>query len=182
MGSVRLGIDLEKVLQLHDRYDVRILVETGSYKGGTARLAAPHFDWVYSIEAYRPRYDRLTAARREFPANITFLFGDSRIELARILATANAPTLCWLDAHWCGEGAHDSAGDECPLLDELAALKTSAHAARHVLMIDDARLFTAAPPYPHDPAQWPSYAEIERLLAPRRPYILDDVIYAEPAP
>lgn len=183
MGNVRLGIDLDKALELRNRYGLRYFVETGTYKGGTASLAAQHFEWVYTIEGYKPRYDKLQAALgSQRPANVAFLFGDSRRELARVLATINAPALLWLDAHWIGDAvtAHEL-GDECPLREELEAVLASAYADQHAIMIDDARLFTSPPDYPHDPAQWLTYGEIERLLAPRKPYICDDVIYAEPA-
>ena len=181
MGNVRLGIDLEKALALRDRYGLKAFVETGTYKGGTCTLVAPHFERVITIEGDRARFERTSTQfdKRQFPG-LSFWYGDSRAVLARALTDLDQPCLLWLDAHWCGTGASDSNGDECPLREELAAVLASKFAAQHVILIDDARLFTAPPPYPHNPAQWPTYAEIEAILAPRRLVIEDDVIYAEP--
>ena len=180
MGSVRLGIDLEKVLMLRDRYDLKAFVETGTYKGGTCTMAAPYFERVITIEGDRARFEKVSAHYAgQFPS-LSFWHGDSRALLARALAELDTPCLLWLDAHWCGTGASDSNGDECPLHEELAAVLASRFADQHVILIDDARLFTAPPPYPHDPTQWPTYAELEAVLAPRQLVIEDDVIYAEP--
>lgn len=183
MGNIRLGIDLDKVIELRDRYGLRAFVETGTYKAGSTLLAAPHFEWVYTIEGDRQRFEKTVAGLgNKRPANVTFVSGDSRHELARVLATIGQPALIYLDAHWCG-GSAESAyalGDECPLRQELQAVLTSVYADQHVIMIDDARLFIAPPPYPHDPRQWPRFAEIEGLLAPRKLTIKDDIIYAEP--
>lgn len=183
MGSIRLGIDLDATLALRDKYDLKVFVETGTYKAGTTLLAAPHFDWVYSIEGDRNRFEKTQAGLgNDRPKNASFIHGDSRHELSRVLATIAQPCLLWLDAHWCGGGAIEAhqVGDECPLREELEAVNASAYASQHVLMIDDARLFLAPPPYPHDPAQWMTYDEVVALLAPRNVYIEDDVIYAEP--
>lgn len=183
MGNVRLGIDLQRVLELRDKYHLKGFIETGTWKGGTCTLAAQHFERVITIEAYRPRFEKTAAQFAGQYPNLAFWYGDSRAVLARALAELDTPCLLWLDGHWCGGGAIEAheLGDECPLNEELKAVLASKYAAQHMIMIDDARLFTSPPPYPHDPAQWPSDAEIERLLAPRVPYIEDDVIYAEPA-
>lgn len=183
MGEVRLGIDLDATLALRDKYDLKIFCETGTYKAGSTLLAAPHFEWVYSIEGDRARFEKTQAGLgNDRPKNATFVYGDSRHELARVLATIAQPCLIYLDAHWCGGGAAEAheLGDECPIREELEAVNASAYAAQHVLMIDDARLFLNPPPMPHDPAQWLTVTEIETLLAPRTVYIQDDVIYAEP--
>jgi hypothetical protein len=183
MGNVNFGVDMQRTLALRDKYKLAIFVETGTFKGQTALWAAAGFDWVYTLENDTQRYVKTFAALKDVkPRNLALLRGDSRVELARLLATINQPCLIWLDAHWCGgsaEAAHEI-GDECPLCEELQAINDSVFGDKHVVMIDDARLFTAPPPYPHDPAQWPTYSEIERLLAPRTVAIENDVIYAEP--
>lgn len=183
MGNVRLGIDIDKALVLRRQYDLKAFIETGSYKGGTATLAAQRFERVITIEAYRPRFEKTAAQFAGQYPNLSFWYGDSRHLMAKALRELDQPCLIWADAHWCGDAAmaHEI-GDECPLKQELEAINASAFADKHVLMIDDARLFLAPPPYPHDPAQWMTYAEIEQMLAPRALYVREDVIYAEPAP
>lgn len=183
MGNQRLGIDPTLALHLKSALDIETFVETGTYKGGTALWAAQHFRHVYTIEGFRPRFDAVTRAHAGQHPNLTFIFGDSRHYLARVLGDIEERTMLWLDAHWCGEGAHDSNGDECPLVEELMAVNNHPLMSQHVILIDDARLFLKPPGYPHDPAQWPTYAEVETLLlaAPRYVKVIDDVIVAVPA-
>lgn len=184
MGSVRLGIDINKVCLLRRQYDLKAFIETGTWKMGSTLLAQPFFERIITIEGYEPRYRKnMASLNGGKPAHVEFWFGDSRALLAKALAKVDAPALLWLDAHWCGNSVYSGeVGDECPLREELQAALASKFAHQHVLLIDDARLFTSPPPSPHDPAQWMTYAEIEQMLAPRSLYIVEDVIYAEPAP
>lgn len=180
MGATQLGIP--DSLALRYQNGCRIFVETGTYKGGSAVWATDHFQHVYSIEGYRPRFEKTAAALVGKHKNLTLIFGDSRDELARVIVHIEQPIFYWLDAHWLGEGAHDSGGDECPLRQELNAIAHHPYAAQSVIFIDDARLFLAPPPYPHDPAQWMAYPEIERELRrlPRQVWVDQDVIIAVP--
>ena len=66
--------------------------------------------------------------------------------------------LFWLDAHWCV--ASDTAGrkSQCPLLMELDSIGSLGK--NSVVLIDDARLFLATPPIPHEVSDWPTLNEI----------------------
>jgi hypothetical protein len=90
--------------------------------------------------------------------------------------------LYWLDGHWSG-GPTAGAGAECPLLDEIAAI-AKGHPDDCVL-IDDARLFAAAPPPPHDPEQWPTLVAVFDALRSARHgahvTMIGDVVIAVPA-
>lgn len=184
MGKFHLGPDEARVLALKQQYGLTTFVETGTYKGATARWASAHFDEVYTIEAYAPRIEAWYQHPDYIHArhNTHLVEGDSRVKLGELLARLDRPTLLWLDAHWCGDGAKEAhaIGDECPLREELAAVLADSWAAKHVIMIDDARLFTDPIPYPHDPTQWCSYAEIQMLLAGREVFIDQDIIYGLP--
>jgi hypothetical protein len=184
MGAIRLGVDTNLVLALRDHFKLRLFLELGTYKAGTALWAAEHFERVITIEGYRPRFEKTYAANKDKFANLQFVFGDTRTTLPGILAEINEPVLIWADSHWCGEGAQDSheRGDECPLMIELETINAHPYAAQHVILVDDARLFTAPPPYPHDPAQWPDIEEVKNELKkfPRYIVIQDDVIVAVP--
>ena len=184
MGSVRLGIDGDLALALRDHFKLKYFVETGTWKGGTATWAADHFERVFTIEGWQKRWLGLTARLELAYPNISFLFGDSRTKLAEVLAGFDEPVLLWLDAHWLGDSriAHEQK-DECPIREELQAVNAHPFAANMVILIDDARLFTAPPPYPHDPDQWPNIDEVIGLLSeyPRFIHIHEDVIYAIPA-
>lgn len=186
MGSVRLGIDGNLALALRDHFKLKVFIETGSFRGGTCTWAAEHFERVYTIEGYLKRWNGLIAEYGQGVAypNLEFIFGDSRTKLAELLTRIDEPVLFFLDAHWNGSGAIEAheIGDECPLRQELDAINAHPFAAQHIVLVDDARLFTAPPPYPHDPQQWPTYAEVqaELLKHPRVITIKDDVIIAIP--
>jgi hypothetical protein len=90
------------------------------------------------------------------------------------------PALFFLDGHWSG-GKTAGIDDECPLMNELRSLRGR---GSDIVLIDDARLFHAPPPLPHDAAQWPSIAEVvlELQACIDIPYItiVDGVIFAIP--
>jgi FkbM family methyltransferase len=78
--------------------------------------------------------------------------------------------LYWLDSHWyASETAGDKAGR--PLLAELDAI--AALNADSAILIDDARLFIAAPPASQDPQQRPLLAEVvQRLRSMSREHVV----------
>lgn len=148
---------------LRDKYGLSVAIETGTYKAGSTRWLGNNFDIVYSIEMC----DRWYQSAREKVAtyhNIHLVHGDSRDQLPELLSDlGDTPALLWLDAHWCG-GVRDNQKpeEECPLLEELAAVRESS--ARHHVLIDDARFFLGIPEYLHDPTKWPSIDEVIRAL------------------
>jgi hypothetical protein len=160
MGIERMGPPEELVLLLGQELDARTLVETGTYQGQTAAWAAWHFERVVTVEA-APELHREAATKYGALANVEFVLGDSRDVLTSLVSALVGPSLFWLDSHWSG-GSTCGAFGECPLLDELDAIRASPH--EHAILIDDARMFESAPPLPHDPAEWPS---IDRDTPPR---------------
>ncbi len=85
----------------------------------------------------------------------------------------------WLDGHWClNAGGKEN---ECPLLQELKAIKTLQDA---IVLIDDARCFMGPLSAPHKSKDWPRIDEIFRLsfeLFPKHTItIIDDVIIIAP--
>jgi hypothetical protein len=147
----------------------------------TVLWAAQHFDRVTSIEADR---ELCGAARKRLAsyANVNVLLGQSQNVLAALVPTLSRPALIWLDAHWCGGAvAVAGANQECPLLEEIAAV--DAGIIQHLILIDDARFFLNPPPPPHKREHWPSAgAVIEQLRAKYDGYIcvIDDVIIRLP--
>jgi len=172
-------IDLRLATELRDELGLKRAIETGTYRGLTARALAPVFGSVVTIELSRQVHERAARALGDLP-NVEPIQGDSREVLAGI-ARAEMPTLYFLDGHWSG-GATGGVGDECPLLGELAAIG-SGH-PQDCLVIDDARLFTSAPPPPHDPAQWPTITEVFDAIRSERPghsvTLIDDQVLAVP--
>jgi hypothetical protein len=159
VGSVAetLAADLREALALERA------VETGTYLGDGARRLAAIFEDVTTIELSEELHARAVQSLRDL-GNVRAILGDSRVEL-KALVDRSRPTFYFLDGHWsAGNTAGSSA--ECPLLDELAAI-AQGH-ADDCIVIDDARLFSAPPPPPHDPSQWPSLMEIWELLRTTR--------------
>ncbi len=127
------------------RYGLRILVETGTFQGGTVEALRREFDRVYSIELSAPLYEN---ARKRFAGrrNVEILFGDSGVELGKLLPRLDRPALFWLDGHYCG-GLTAKAATETPIFEELGAILASPDRG-HVILIDDARCFGTYPDYP----------------------------------
>lgn len=166
------------VLFLKDKYGVQTFIETGTYKGESSRWAAQHFDSVYTIEQFE-RY--FVGAKRgaEGIQNLYMILGDSREKLVDVLEEIDGHAIIWLDAHWIGnaEAAHEQM-NECPLAEELDAVLMSPF--EHFIIVDDARLFIDGPKKPHDPKQWPTYAEIEERLDGWKLFVKNDIIIAIP--
>ena len=180
MGNIRVAPLAELALALQAQYRIPNFVETGTFHGETAAWAAQHFARVVTVEA-SPHYYQLAAQRRAALPTVDFRFGHSAPVLRELVPTLDGPALFWLDAHWSAGDTY-GAGDECPLLHELAAIVQ--RNASNFILIDDAAYFTAPPPPPHDPAQWPGLVEILGVLgaadAPIYVAIFHDVIVALP--
>ena len=159
---------------------VRTFVETGTYRGDTAAWASEHFERVVTIEFSEPIHAE-TTRRLGHLGNVEFLFGDSRMQLPRVVATLRGPAMFWLDGHWSGGDTYGE-GDECPVLDEIRIVNLCRETP--IVCIDDARLFQAPPPPPHDASAWPGYAEVLATLnASHHAYattLVDDTILAHP--
>jgi hypothetical protein len=138
-------------------------IETGTWKGESTAWLALNFDRVWSIELDVGWYNRAVQTLGGELSNLTLIHGNSAEKLKGALDECGERALLWLDAHWCGGAQKGHKQDEeCPLRDELAAIHNSAES--HVVLIDDARLFTGVPEYPHNPNHWPTLDEIVMLL------------------
>lgn len=180
MGNIRAAPLADLALALRAEYQIPNFVETGTYYGETAAWASQHFARVVTVEA-SPHYYQLAVQRRAALPSVDFRFGHSAPVLHELVPTLEGPALFWLDAHWSAGDTY-GAGDECPLLEELAAIVQ--RDAPNFILMDDARYFAAPPPPPHDPAQWPGLVEILAALnagaAPFYVAIFHDVIVALP--
>ncbi len=162
MGAVTFSIDPRLVACLKQVLPLSVFVETGTFKGDSVAAVLPYVERAISVEFSQPLWEQAAERFRDLP-NVEVHLGDSAQVLARLGdALREESVLFWLDAHWCV--AEDTGGEhsQCPLLHEMAAIGHLG--ANSVLMVDDARLFLAAPPAPHDVTHWPSFHEIERAL------------------
>jgi len=136
MGIIFPGIPPTLAERLNSKNSIIQFIETGTYKGGTARWAAKHFEKVITIEASEEIYKSAHAILAPFP-NISHLLGTSQEHLPHL---SNAvTTLFWLDAHHCGGDTFKGAN---PLLQELDIINQ--RWKDPYILIDDARVITAS--------------------------------------
>lgn len=177
MGIVHFGIPEEEARWLCDALGLETAVETGTYKGETARLLGSFIRNVYTIEKSEAM---AIIAKQTLSAfdHVKLLQGDTRDHLPNLVAT-NDGILFWLDAHWCGDQTY-GVEDECPLLEELDIIFSSP-VTNYAVLIDDARLFTAPPPLPHNRHKWPTIKEICAAVPSGNDVTIHhDVIYIMP--
>jgi hypothetical protein len=177
MGSV----DLHFVSALATQGGLRRAVETGTYRGRTARSLATIFPEVVTIELSAELHREAAEALRDTPA-VQALPGHSA-QVLRDVRDATKPSLFFLDGHWSG-GATAGADDECPVLEEIEVI-AGGHPG-DCLVIDDAQLFTSAPPPPHKPEAWPTLVEVFDTIRRGRPEhfvtLIADQVIAVPGP
>ena len=126
------------------KFDLKILVETGTYLGDMVEAQRNRFEKIYSIELSKKLFQRAVKRFRSF-SHITILNGDSGIVLNKLLPEIDKPALFWLDGHY-SEGITAMGTKECPVAEELEAIfKSDLH---HIILIDDARLFNGTRDYP----------------------------------
>lgn len=156
MGIVNFGIPEQETRWLKEKMNLTTVVEGGTYKGGTAKNLSKEFINVYTIEKSDVMFEK---AKQNIGSiqNITQLRGDTRDHLPSLISQ-NDNILFWLDAHWSGGDTYGEE-DECPLLQELEIIFSSAM-KNYAILIDDARLFLAPPPLPHKVKNWPGIKQV----------------------
>src|SRR4051812_42386278 len=116
MGSV----DLQLAADLSRQANIRRAVETGTYRGKTARKLAGIFPSVITIELDQELHRAAVEKLADLPG-VQARQGHSADVLKDVAADAGAPTFYFLDGHFSG-GVTSGDEDECPLLRELEAI------------------------------------------------------------
>lgn len=93
------AIKQQNLLFYAHKYNLKVLIETGTYLGEMIEAMSSHFDRIYSIELSEYLHAK---ARRRFKdkPNVKLIHGDSGTELKNVLATIRQPSLFWLDGHY----------------------------------------------------------------------------------
>jgi hypothetical protein len=119
------------------RFNLRTLVETGTYYGEMVAAMKRRFDHIYSIEFVPELAER---AQKKFAgeAHIKILCGDSRKAVPEVLSLLSEPALFWLDAGYYGWIGKQ--GDQERLSSELESILS--HSLPHIILLDDARGLT----------------------------------------
>ena len=136
----------EKVLIEHaQKYNLKILVETGTFYGDMVDALKNNFEKIYTIELDKFLFK--TAKKRfEKENHIEVIQGDSGKKIKEVIKKINEPTLFWLDGH--ASGGETAKGEkDTPIYEELKVIFESKDFG-HVIIIDDARCFGNDPDYP----------------------------------
>jgi hypothetical protein len=156
------------------RYNLKILVETGTYHGNMVEAMKMYFDKIYSIELSYHLYNR-NVRRFKGIASIVLIQGDSGKEIEKIIRKLNQPALFWLDAHYSG-GSTARGKRDTPIYEELSHILNATN-IEHVILIDDARCFGTERDYP-------SLDEIKSFVNSKRinykTVVCDDIIRITP--
>lgn len=134
----------EALREFQRKYEVKILVETGTYLGDTLYSLSADFEQLYSIELSE-HYYRMAKKRFKKMPQIHLLQGDSGKVLKELVPKLKSKALFWLDGHYSG-GLTAKGDKECPVFEELNSIFASPF--QHLIFIDDARLFVGKNDYP----------------------------------
>jgi hypothetical protein len=134
------------------RFSIPTFVETGTYYGNMVKAVKDVFKRIISVELDNALFINAKRLFSPYP-HILILHGDSGKVMPNILSVLHEPALFWLDGHWVGpigpnnqvkKGKEDL---ETPIMAELTHILN--HPIKnHVILIDDARLFTGLRDYP----------------------------------
>lgn len=103
----------KKFLELRDKYGIKVAIETGTCLGSTTIFLAKNFELVKTVEINPQYYAIANGIFKQKGVCVDNILGNS---VDAILYWKELwPALYWLDAHW---------GNECPLLLELAAIRS----------------------------------------------------------
>lgn len=170
------GLPVEYIKRFLDKYEIPVFIETGTAGGESVREASKIFKECHTIEIIEGR------PQGEFPENVKLYQGDSSEILCELITKFKKEyVFFWLDAHWSEPNESKPDIVECPLIQEIQALRNH---KKSVIMIDDARLFLAPPKWPCDYTRWPRFSTVFNTLQGCFPEhyitVIDDYIVCIP--
>jgi hypothetical protein len=134
------------------RYKIQTAIETGTFLGDTTAFLAERCASVYSIELAEDLAKKATERFSEVP-NVTIIQGDSTLHIPRLLESTPGSKLFWLDGHYSGTCFQGEStlvtargSSDTPIVAELKSILNDS--IPHVILVDDARLFTGISDYP----------------------------------
>jgi hypothetical protein len=133
------------ISSLQQRSGYQLFVESGTYLGAMVEAQKSKFRKIYSIELGEFLH-RDAVKLFEKDTHIEILCGDSGDVLVELIKSVKEPAIFWLDGHYSA-GITAMGKKECPIYEELQAI-FSGDFYKHIILIDDARLFTGANDYP----------------------------------
>lgn len=166
-----------------NRFDV--LTETGTQSGQGIARCQHLFKELHTVEIDPTLYAAAKAKLAQYQ-HVHCHLGTSPSVLRQII-DASKRTLFWLDAHYVAtDPSPGLVENQCPLLDELAAIFSVAWQTPPTILIDDARMFQewfwkSNRSQGYDAVQWPKLAEIVAMAASHGYAVrqIDDVLVVE---
>ncbi len=148
------------VQEYANRYQLDILIETGTFWGDMVAASKDRFSRIISVELSDYLYERAKKRFAKYP-HIELIHGDSGLVVPQILEQLQNPALFWLDAHAMNNIQNTARAIlETPIIQEVD--KILSHPVKdHVILIDDARFFNGE----HD---YPTLDEFQNLIQSRR--------------
>lgn len=146
LNAKRIHRNKQKTLEFfRSKFNLRVLVETGTYKGDMVEAMRGKFEKIYSIELGQ---DLCRDAQERFKNNtdIEIFCGNSEKVLNDLIPKLDKPTLFWLDAHF-SRGITAKADLDTPVVKELETILRNKMSG-WVILIDDAVLFNGTNDYP----------------------------------
>jgi hypothetical protein len=139
------GYKRQLIRDYADRYNLHVMLETGTYLGHMCYSTQDIFSRIATIELDPSLHAAAKKRLSRYP-HVECHLGDSGEALPRLLASIHEPCQIWLDAHYsAGRTAKGSV--ETPISAELDVVLN--HQVRnHVVLIDDARGFDGTHDYP----------------------------------
>lgn len=167
------------MLDLKERFNIEVLVETGTWGADTAKRGSSIFREVYTVELDHDLF--VSASKKLAPFSNVYPFeGHSPAVLKQILPNVKGRVLFWLDAHWCGENTARFEKNS-PIRDELLAIKESG-VKTGVILIDDIRCFCNLPDELLGYGGYPLLSEIKEIVMSINPnyefWVLGDMAIA----
>jgi hypothetical protein len=134
------------IREYRHKYGYAVLIESGTFLGDMVAAQQEIFAKIISIELDGFLF-RKAVRRFKAYSHIRIMYGDSGKIMRFILKDIHEPCLFWLDGHY-SSGVTARGEKVCPIFEELEAIFSSAAGFNHVILIDDARLFTGKGGYP----------------------------------
>jgi len=161
------------VIKYCKKLQINAFVESGTYMGEMVLTASKFIDQNHTIELSHEIYQK-TSARLSQISNIRFHFGDSGKLLYDIISGISEPICFWLDGHY-SSGITAKGDKDTPIIEELAAISKSQLRDKHVILVDDARLF-----FDDNNSDYPNINDFKKYISDLFPHhkslITDDSI------
>jgi hypothetical protein len=135
------------LLSLFKERNHQLLVESGTFQGGTVEYFVPHADRIISVEIEPALHEAARERFRDTPS-VELLLGDAMDLIPQVLEKVAVPPFVYLDGHFTG-GVNMQPGkaiEPAPvILSELGGLSLPAGST---VVVDDLRLFGRGDGFP----------------------------------